>query len=374
MQPGREPAGQLLHLGGDDRGDLQRVGVGGLVDGDAGGRFAVELEILGIGLRSHLDPPDIREPDQAAALGSLVLDDDVGELARIAEPRHDVDGVLKLLVLWRRRHADLARCDLLALLSDDPDDVLRHKTERVQFLRIHPDPHRVLSGAHHVDVADAWQTSQLVDEVDCRVVPQIESVVPTVRRVERDKFQDRRGFRANRHTLRLHRLRQLGHCILDAVLHQNLVHIRIGADLERHPQGVGAVIGTGRLHVDHAFDAVHLELDRQSHGVDHGLGARSGIARRHLHGRRHDVGILRDRQAEDANRPDQHQHDCQHVGEDRVLDEEFRYHGLAPVAVGSIVVSCGVTLVPGLARHRSPTTTRSSGLRPDAMTRSAPSS
>ena len=63
-----------------------------------GGRLAVELEILRIGLRTELDPPDILDPDQAAALGGLVLDDNVRELAGIVEPRLDVDRILEVLV------------------------------------------------------------------------------------------------------------------------------------------------------------------------------------------------------------------------------------------------------------------------------------
>ena len=55
-----------------------------------------------------------------------------------------------------------------------------------------------------------------------------------------------------------------------------------------------------------------------------------------------------------------------------VLDEEFRHHGLPPAEVASIEVSCGVTLVPGVARQRSPTTTRSSSLRPEVITRKSP--
>ena len=128
---------------------------------------------------------DVLDADQAAALGGLVLDDDVAELAGIVQPRQDVDGVLELLVLRRRRHADLAGRDLLALLLDGVDHVLRHQTEGIELLRVHPDPHRILAGAHHRDVADAGQARQLVDQVDRRVVPHEEAVVLAVRRIQR---------------------------------------------------------------------------------------------------------------------------------------------------------------------------------------------
>src|SRR5262249_52376726 len=98
----------------------------GLIDRDAGGGLAIELGILGVGLRTHLDAPNVFNPDETAALGGLVLDDDVGKLARVVEPGKDVYRVLKLLVLWRRRHSDLPGRDLLALLLNSVDHVLRH--------------------------------------------------------------------------------------------------------------------------------------------------------------------------------------------------------------------------------------------------------
>ena len=55
METWREMARQLVHLGGDFGRDFQRIGVGGLVDRDAGGGLAVELEVLGIGLRAEID-------------------------------------------------------------------------------------------------------------------------------------------------------------------------------------------------------------------------------------------------------------------------------------------------------------------------------
>ena len=52
-----------------------------------------------------------------------------------------------------------------------------------------------------------------------------------------------------------------------------------------------------------------------------------GIAGRHLHGRRRDVGILGDRQHEHGQRAGQRDDDRQHRGEDRPVDEEVGEHG-----------------------------------------------
>ena len=57
----------------------------------------------------------------------------------------------------RRRRADLPGGHLLALLLQRLDHVLRRQAARLQLVRIEPDPHRILAGAEHGDVADAGQ-------------------------------------------------------------------------------------------------------------------------------------------------------------------------------------------------------------------------
>ncbi|MGY3075516.1 hypothetical protein ACVWZZ_001887 [Bradyrhizobium sp. LM6.10] len=66
-----------------------------------------------------------------------------------------------------------------------------------------------------------------------------------------------------------------------------------------------------------------LLLDRQRHGVDHGLGAGAWIAGGDLHRRRHHIGILRDREIEQRDAADQDHQQRDDVREDRPLDEEF---------------------------------------------------
>ncbi len=159
---------------------------------------------------------------------------------------------------------------------------------------IEPDAHGVIAGAEHGDVADARQAGEIVDEIDRRVIAHEQAVVLPVRRIERHDLQDRGVLFLDGDALRLHRLRQRGQRAVDAVLHQHLIDVGIGADVEGHRQRIGAVGGAGRLHVEHLVDAVDLRLDRQRDGVDHRLRACAGIARRDLHGRRHDVRIFRD--------------------------------------------------------------------------------
>ena len=73
-------------------------------------------------------------------------------------------------------------------------------------------------------------------------------------------------------------------------------------------------------------DAVDLLLERRRHGVGDDLRARARIDGADDDLRRRDVGKLRDRQQEIADRAGQHHDDGDRRREDRTLDEEA-YHG-----------------------------------------------
>jgi hypothetical protein len=314
----------LAHL----RCHVEGVRAGRLEDRQARGRLAVEREDLAVGLRAELDAGDVAQPRHLA--GAPGLDDHGAELLGVAELAHDVQRVLKRLALRRRWRADLPGGDLLALLLQRVDHVLRHQIARLHLARIEPHPHGVLAGAEHGHAADAGQPRDLVLELDRRVIGEIEAVVAPVGRGQGDDLQDRGRVLLHDHALRLHRLRQLRYRARHPVLHQHLRQIEIDADLERHGERVAAVGAAVGLHVDHALDAVDLLLDRQRHGIDDGTRARAGIARGDLHGGRHHVGILRDRQREHGDAADHHHQDGEHIGENRPRDEEIGDHARAP--------------------------------------------
>ena len=206
FQPLGKALGHLVHQRLHFPADLQRVGIGRLVDGDAGRRLAVEAEFLRIGLRAEFDPGDVAEVDQAATLGGLVLDDDAGEFLGLVEARLDVDRILEFDVLGRGRRAGLAGRDILVLLADGLDDVRTDQVEALQLARIHPDAHGVFAGADDLDAADAGQTGERVDDVDRRVIAQKERVIFVVGRIKRDELEDRGVLLLDAHALRLDRL------------------------------------------------------------------------------------------------------------------------------------------------------------------------
>jgi hypothetical protein len=78
--------------------------------------LSILREDLAVGLRTQFDTSDILDADELAAGSGAGLDDDVLVLLDLVEPAGDVDGVLEVLPLRHRRHADLAGGDLLALL------------------------------------------------------------------------------------------------------------------------------------------------------------------------------------------------------------------------------------------------------------------
>ncbi len=253
--------------------------------------------------------------------------------ARIGEPALDIDRVLKDLTGRRRWCTDLTGGDLLALLLDRLDHVRGRQSARLQCLRVQPDAHGILPDTEHADIAHAGDAGKFRDQTDGGVIAQEQAVVTAVRRGQRHDLQDRRGLLLHGDALHLHRLRQRCHRRGDAILHQDLCEIEVGADFERHDQRVRAIGRAGRLHVQHALHAVDLLFDRQRHRVHHGIRARPRIARGDRHGRRHDVRVLRHRQREQRDAADQHHHDRQHIGQHRPIDEEFRDHRLPLPAV-----------------------------------------
>ena len=206
------------------------------------------------------------------------------------------------------------------------DHVLGHEAARLQLLRIEPDADRVLAGAEHGDAADAVEARDLVEQVDGGVVRQKQAVVAAVGRGQRHDLEDRGRFLVGLHALLLHALGQRGERARHAVLDQDLRLVAVGADLEGDGERVLPVAGRERGHVDHALDAVDALLDRQRDLARDCRRAGAGIARGHHHRRRGDVGILRDRQAEQRDDAEDHDQQRDHVGEDRPIDEELGDH------------------------------------------------
>ena len=149
-----------------------------------------------------------------------------------------------------------------------------------------------------------------------------------LRRINRDHAQQRRRFLLDHDALALHLRRQAGQRDLDAVVDVDGVDVRIGAEFERHRERIAAVVAAHALHVDHLVDADDLGLDRLRDGSIHHAGIRAGVERgdRHLGG--NDIGILRDRNGEQRQRPRNRGDDGDDDGQPRPVDENGGEQGL----------------------------------------------
>jgi hypothetical protein len=231
---------------------------------------------------------------------------------------------------------------------------------RLKQVGVHPDAHGVLPGTEDRHVADAVKASQFILNIDDGVVREEQAVEAAFRRNQRDEFENGGRLLGRRHALGLDLLRQRREGGGDLVLDQDLRFVGVGADREGDDQGIGAVVRARRLHVEHVFDTVDLLLDRQGDGVDKSHGARAGVACRHLHGGRDDVRILGAWQLYEGDQADEDEHQREHVGEHRAIDEKARNHVRPP----GVFISVPGRLRSTCLMDRPPTSARIVAARP----------
>ena len=249
----------------------------------------------------------------------------------IGEPPERLDRDLERAGLFHRRLIENAARHLDVLSLQRQRHVGRGQAERLQAIRIEPDAHRIVAAAEHRDRADAVDPGQRVLDLQGRVVGDEQRVA---RAVGRDEMHDHHqvgralvdGDADRPHVGRQPRLRDR-----HAVLHLHLRDIEIGAEIEAHRDGEASVRRRVRRHVEHVLDAVDLLLDRRDRRRRDHVGAGARILPGDLDHRRRDFGILRDRQTEIGDRAEDHDHDRDHGGEDRPVDEEMgQAHRRAP--------------------------------------------
>ena len=222
----------------------------------------------------------------------------------------------------RRIGADDAGSDLHVLLANRAHDVACRQAAARDALGIEPHAHRVVARAEQTHFAHARQAREHVAHLQRGVVAQINRVVAAVGGSQvHDHQQVGRGL-LRRHADAAHVFRQTRQRLRDAVLHLHLRVVDVGAEAERDRQQHRAVAGRLRGHVEHVLDAVDFLLERRGDGLGDHLRVRARILRAHLHRRRHDLGVLADRQLPYGDGADQEDDDRQHRREDRPVDEE----------------------------------------------------
>ena len=115
----------------------------------------------------------------------------------------------------------------------------------------------------------------------------------------------------------------------DSILDADRSEIDVGARGEGHCQRHRSIVRAGRLHVEHALDAVDFLLDRRGDRIDDSLRGRSGVDGRNGYRRRRDLRVLLDRQIGKRDQAGQDREQRQDRREDRSVDEKPGKHDLA---------------------------------------------
>ncbi len=320
LDPRGEIGGELVELGLDELGGVQRVGARGQADEHAGGRLPVELRVAFVGLGSELGAGHIPEADR----GAIRVDaegDGPELLGRLEEFLH-IHGHIQPLALDGGEAARLAGGDLRVVGLHGLADVVGRDAVPHHAIRVEPDPHGVL-GAEGEDLADALHAADDILHIRGQVVAQVLGIHAAVRRGDGQDHEDVLRGLGDRDAHLLHDLGHQGLGQLQLVLDLGPGGVGIGARLEgeRDAAVAGGVAAGG--HVEQPVQARHLLLDDLGDGVLHGLGGGPGIEGVHGDGGRGDGRVLGDGQGVDGQEASQHHDDGHHPGENGPVDEEI---------------------------------------------------
>ena len=104
---------------------------------------------------------------------------------------------------------------------------------------------------------------------------------------------------------------------LRAVIHIGGILIRVRSHAEGYIERIGTIIAAGGLHINHAIHAIDLAFQRLANGCFHNFSGSAGEIGGHLHLRRHNIGELRHRDAQQRNQ-------ARNRGQDRDDNREAR--------------------------------------------------
>ena len=211
-----ELGGELDDAGLDGLGGRHGVGARLQVDADVDALRAVDVDAELVGALADFGRGDVLHAHEL--VGTVSLDDDVGELLGGEELTGRRDRVVELLLGHRGRRAHAARASLRVLGLDGVFDVLDRDAHEAHLFGIEPDAHGGLRVAEDAHVADAGQALEFVDDVEVRVVGQIGGGHAAVGREERDHEEVFLGALSHAHALIAHDVWQSAFGRADAVL------------------------------------------------------------------------------------------------------------------------------------------------------------
>ncbi len=181
---GRKRPRQALELRSDSVADVERVGGRKRDHGEPKCVYALEPQHAGIRFGAELGGAHVAQADERAS--STRLDDDVCEVAALAQPSSGAHAHLVGLAFFRRCVSDAACRDIDVLFAECVHDVAGGQLTRRQPDRVEPQAHRVLALTEHLHVRNPWHALQRILHVDIQVVGEKQRVVFSALRVHAD--------------------------------------------------------------------------------------------------------------------------------------------------------------------------------------------
>ena len=234
---------EVVQRGFDGRRPIERVRAGCHHDCQTAGRLPVVARLETVAARAEFDARDVFEPQDGAI--RVAAHDDILELLRGLQAALRGDGRVQLRAGHGGRVAELPDRHLLVLRLHRADDVRGRELVGLELVGVEPDAHRVLR-SEHLDVADAGDAADRVDDVRGDVVRDVDLVHAPVLGHETEHHQEAGARLADVDALALDFLRQQRHRELQLVLNLHLRDVRVDAVVEREGHACAAVRRTGR--------------------------------------------------------------------------------------------------------------------------------
>ena len=235
----------------------------------------------------------------------MAADYDLAKLLGSLHTPFDSSGVLEVLLASGGVLPDRANRGLHVLVFQCSRDSGRCHAKLSHLVRLQPNPHRII-GTELLNRSDAFDTFQLFHEINTAVVFHKAAIVRAIRRPERkDHRAVRSGFFRN-NAGRCDFRRQLGIRLGYAVLRLHRCQVGILAQFELYIQRIYTIVGACRIHRDHAFGAIDLQLDDLGDALFDNFSVRTVIVRRDIDCRRGNLGILGNRQIEPGDQSAQY--------------------------------------------------------------------
>ena len=291
--------------------------------------LAIRLAVEGVADGSQLHRSDVLQSQHGAVV--VGTDDNVLKLCDFFQTSLVLQGILIdvlhacSVVAVDGLFAELSGRGFEVLFCQGSCDVLGHDAILSHDVGLHPDAERIGAAKQH-DVAHAFQSLQLRDDVDVEIVGDEVLVVLSVDAGEGINLQEGGLSLLSLHAHPCDVGRQQTLCFRDAVLHVHGSHIGVGALLEEDVDGGGTRIGGRGGHVEHVFHAVDTFFQGLDDRVHHGIGTCTRIGGIDADGWRSDVGIRLQRQGEVADSAYEDNHDGDGDSHHRALYEYITFH------------------------------------------------